>query len=227
MATPKTPTGADGAMNSPHRGSVVDVGPINAARKDRAMMVSGQKCRVRCARTAARVLYATVLILWSPPLTSAQAPLVDLEGYWNLGTLTPLQRPAEFKGKTTLSIDDATEYERTQFERRLQVNGDECQRLQADANDTWNEILAVDRRRTALITDPSEGRLPPSAMNSGAAGAPPAPLRYDNPEDIELVARWLIATRGTTSQASPPMIPNTVFSPFYQIVRTADDDRQH
>ena len=40
-------------------------------------------------------------------------PHPDLQGTWNGGTMTPLERPPEFKNKTLFTAEEAAEYVRT------------------------------------------------------------------------------------------------------------------
>ena len=48
---------------------------------------------------------------WSPPRTAWGAP--DLQGVWDYRTMTPLQRPREFTGKTVMSPEEAASTRRT------------------------------------------------------------------------------------------------------------------
>ena len=74
----------------------------------------------------------------------------DLQGIWDNRTITPLERPREFAQKATLTAAEAAAYEALTAERRV--------------NDRyyWDRgTTTVGDRRTALITDPADGRLPP------------------------------------------------------------------
>ena len=94
-----------------------------------------------------------------PALTPAQAPRdvpptpwgdPDLQGIWDNRTITPLERPREFAQQATLTAVEAAAYEASTAEQRV--------------NDRywWDRgASTVKDRRTALITDPADGRLPP------------------------------------------------------------------
>ena len=88
----------------------------------------------------------------------------DLQGTWTNQTLTPLERPAEFEGKPTL-----TEAEALEWEARLRegVNTDirtpgTLRDVTAAYNNIWydrGERIVADRR-TSLVIDPLDGKVP-------------------------------------------------------------------
>ena len=88
----------------------------------------------------------------------------DLQGTWTNQTLTPLERPAEFEGKPTL-----TEAEAVEWEARLRegVNTDirtpgTLRDVTAAYNNIWydrGERIVADRR-TSLVIDPLDGKVP-------------------------------------------------------------------
>ncbi len=82
------------------------------------------------------------------PRTPWGAP--DLQGVWDNRTITPLERPGQFAGQETLTADEATAYEaRTAVQR-------------VDDRYYWDRgTTTVADRRTALISDPADGRVPP------------------------------------------------------------------
>jgi hypothetical protein len=82
--------------------------------------------------------------------------------------------------------------------------------------------MSLDRRRTALIVDPADGRLPALVSGAKARATARAKRPYDDPEGADLADRCLLAIRANGSQASPPIIPSPVFAPYYQIVQTDD-----
>jgi hypothetical protein len=156
------------------------------------------------------------------PLAQRVEPGADLQGIWDNGTVTPLERPAEFKDKPYLAPDEAVEYARKFWDRTREALGEEYRQLQADANTTWNEPMPLDRGRTALIIDPQDGRLPPLVAGAKERALARAKKSYDDPEGADLADRCLLATRADRSQASPPIVPSPVFGTYYQIVQTDD-----
>ena len=97
----------------------------------------------------------------------------DLQGVWSYATLTPLERPAEFAGQPFLTDAQAAEFERrtlvVQNRDRRDGSGpagrgtDGRTDLDRAYNQVWWEYgsKVVGTRRTSLIVDPADGRIPP------------------------------------------------------------------
>ena len=102
------------------------------------------------------------------PRTPWGAP--DLQGVWDVRTITPLQRPTDLAGKRVLTDEEAAEYA-IRAQRRREQRRDravehrdglsEVDRVPYD--DFWVDTgsTAVSDRRTSLIVDPPDGRIPP------------------------------------------------------------------
>jgi len=133
--------------------------------------------------------------VWTPPRTADGQP--DLQGSWATATLTPVQRPAEFAGKEFLTEQEAAEYQRRTLE---QVNKDRRDGgaeadLQREYNEVWRDpgTPVVASRRTSLIVDPPDGRIPaftPEARKQQAARAEGGSVP-SGPEDFPLKARCI------------------------------------
>jgi hypothetical protein len=101
---------------------------------------------------------------WTVPRTPDGQP--DLGGVWSNATLTPLQRPPELAGKQFFTEQEAAEYEKRILEHN---NADRRDNRDTDAdvalayNDSWYDrgTHIVPTRRTSLIIDPPDGRIPP------------------------------------------------------------------
>jgi hypothetical protein len=122
-------------------------------------------------------LVALALVLESLALSAQPATTPpDLQGFWTNGTVTPLQRPAVFAGKEFLSVEEATEYERTwleQFRKNFPPEDLQAPDLDYTYMDRMNVVAS---RRTSLIIDPPDGRLPallPAAQARGRRGRNP------------------------------------------------------
>lgn len=89
----------------------------------------------------------------------------DIQGIWNFGTITPLQRPlnGEFANRDSLTVEEVAainhrEANRASAENRKNLDK-ETDRDLAYNQEWWDRGVSVGR--TALITDPPNGRLPP------------------------------------------------------------------
>ena len=148
----------------------------------------------------------------------------DLQGIWTNSTVTPLERPADLADTEFLTEEEAAEYarrarERTHGDRR---GADPEADLRIGYNDFWWDrgTTTVSTRRTSLIVDPPDGRIPPltpAARERAAQRAEARRLRpADGPEDRSLADRCI--TRGNNG---PPMLP-AGYNNNYQIVQTRD-----
>ena len=118
----------------------------------------------------------------------------DLQGTWSNGTITPLERPSEFAHQTYLSSTQATEYERTWLEN-FRKNFSEEDLMAPDLDYTiMDRQKVVPSRRTSLVTDPPDGRLPP-LLPAAKARADARPKKSnDDPEVMGMAERCLMET---------------------------------
>lgn len=186
------------------------------------------------ARVAALFVVLVVMVLvpalqpglagqvWQTPRTSWGH--ADLSGTWSTATITPLERPAELAGKASFTVAEAADYERVVVERtnRDQRPGDAAADVARAYNDFWwdSGTRVVPTRRTSLVVDPPDGRVPAlttAAQQRQAALAEARQLRgpADHPEDWNLWERCL--TRGLPTAMLPQVYNNN-----YQIVQTTD-----
>ena len=94
----------------------------------------------------------------------------DLQGVWNDATSTPLQRPAG-KGEAVLNEEQADQFAEqlaNDLSRDRRDGGNEV-----DVNRAYNEhwmdarrLKITQDRRTSLIVDPPDGRIPPTVQIS-------------------------------------------------------------
>src|SRR5881396_1858604 len=105
---------------------------------------------------------------WTPPRTPWGHP--DLQGVWDYRTITPLERPSALAGKEFLTEDEAAAFEREENRRQNRDLIDPAKGgLQYPPGGVipYNEFWyargksIVGTRRTSLIVDPPDGRLPP------------------------------------------------------------------
>ena len=158
---------------------------------------------------------------WTPARTADGHP--DLQGIWSNAILTPLERPAELAGKATLTEQEAAAYEKQTVERN-NVDHRDAVGTEADVarayNNAWYDrgSKVVKTRRTSLIVDPPDGRIPPltpEAMQRAADRAEARKLHpADGPEDRALNERCIL-----NNTTGPPMLPGP-YNNNYQIVQT-------
>jgi hypothetical protein len=166
------------------------------------------------------------LLAWQRPAHPQGRALVhpDLQGIWNGATLTPLQRPPEFKDASTFTPEEAAEYARTWSERarsRLPTADDRLTQVDIDDAFVESEAIKMDGLRTSLIVDPPTGVLPPLLPPAHARLAARPRRSFDDPETLGLAERCLLGNFGLGgSLASPPLVPSVVIPAYYQIVQT-------
>ena len=159
---------------------------------------------------------------WTAPRTPDGHP--DFQGIWSNATITPLERPAEFAGKATLTEKEAEEFtqqnlQQNNFDRR---DGGAAADVNRAYNAFWYDrgTQTVKTQRSSLVIDPPDGRVPaltPEAQKRQAARAERRRLHpADGPEDRSLSERCL-----NWATAGPPMLPS-FYNNNYQIVQTPD-----
>jgi hypothetical protein len=199
-----------------------------AAALDPAVL-SGQGARATAGKGA-----------YSPPRTSDGHP--DLQGIWDVSTITPLERPQN--QPAVLTEAQARQQEGTESTRVATAaapsNPDRAAPRAGGNVGTYNYfwidrgssvIMVNGERRSSLIVDPPDGRVP--ALTADAqkrsarrAAAPTSDAlettvggAYDGPEVRPLAERCLI---GFGSTSGPPTLPNYGYNNLKQIVQTKD-----
>src|SRR5258705_3000995 len=150
---------------------------------------------------------------------------------FTFAAVPPLQRPAALSGKDVLPPSEAVEFEASE---RARLNRDlfDPEKGQPSAgypgradggvlsyNDFWYERgsqLTADRR-TSLIIDPPDGRIPFSAATRARMAERAARTNagvFDDPEDLSLVDQCILGFN-----SGPPMISGT-YNNNLQIVQT-------
>ena len=193
---------------------------------------------VRCLVATLSVLALTMLVppsaagqsrKWTPPRTPDGKP--DIQGTFTFSTITPLQRPEALAGKDVLTAEEAAAFEAAENKRQNRDLFDPekgapslgyAPRSQGGVlsyNEFWYErgSQVTEDRRTSLIVDPPDGRIPFTAAtrarnaelaaknNSGFA---------DSYEDRSLTDRCILGFN-----SGPPMISST-YNNNMQIVQT-------
>src|SRR5712671_3200113 len=117
--------------------------------------------RIFGALMAAALVIAPLSIISVMSLASVCAGgQADLRGYWTNATFTPLERPADLAGKEFLTEAEAAAYEK----KRLLLEESQAKDDIHYDNAIWQKESydkVVSRRRTSLVIDPPDGKLPP------------------------------------------------------------------
>ena len=165
---------------------------------------------------------------WTVPRLADGRP--DLQGVWDFRTITPLERPEEFADQAVLTDEDEAVLVARALDRQIDrppAPGDV-----GGYNQFWiDRGTNVDEdRRTALIVDPPDGRLPARLPNvSEQVGSLRAdlpgerPVRYrsggigaDGPEDRGIAERCILGFN-----AGPPVRPGG-YNNNLQLFQTPD-----
>lgn len=158
---------------------------------------------------------------YQPPRNAQGHP--DLQGTWDFRTLTPLERPKEAADKAVFSPEEAEAFR----QKAVQANDVDNRRdvpatfdVEGAYNSAWYDFGTSinEDRRTSLIVDPPDGRLPeltpialegmknnlvrvPPVRELGSLGLPS--FRPAGPESLGLSERCLVGFN-----AGPPLTPS-------------------
>ena len=158
---------------------------------------------------------------WTAPRTPDGHP--DLQGIWSNATVTPLERPPELAGKATLTAQEAAVYEKQVIEQNDVDRRNDKGTVNDVArayNNAWYDrgTKVVKDRRTSLIVDPPDGRIPPLTPEAQKRADERAESRRlhpaDGPEDRALNERCIL-----NNTSGPPLMPGP-YNNNYQIVET-------
>ena len=187
--------------------------------------------------------FAAAVVMLAALVTSASgqtAPKTawgdpDLGGIWDFRTITPLQRPQDLGDKEFLTEEEAANLELEVIERNQELLERPPERTtaanQVDRrsdgtpgfyNNFWLDqgTRAVETRRTSLIIDPPDGRVPEMTPEAQERAAAAAAYREEHPADS-----WL--DRSTSDRcllgfnAGPPLSPGG-YNQNMQIFQTPD-----
>jgi hypothetical protein len=199
-------------------------------------------------RCLAAVLTVLAVVSMAPVPAAAQSavtstPLrtpwgdLDLQGRWTNDTFTPLQRPAHLAGKEFFTEEEAAELTRLltadgvdplagnvlneqNEERRRERVRQSKENIHYD-NAIWltaTRPKGLTSRRTSLIVDPPDGRIPPMRPEAQKREADRAAAMkgrvFDGPDTRPLSERCII-----WPHEGPPLIP-PVYNNIYQIFQT-------
>lgn len=172
------------------------------------------------------LLLAPVLLAQAFEIPRTEYGVPDLQGTYTYRTLTPLNRPRELADKATLTEAEAIEWQ--EFENRRQnrdliidsVGGASYPPGVISYNEFWYErgIETIADRRTSLIYDPPDGRMPATNAAGQERRAKIAEARRLSigPEARTLADRCLMS-----GGAGPPMVSGA-YNNNMQLIQTRD-----
>ena len=154
----------------------------------------------------------------APPATAQDGPRTawgapDLQGVWDFRTITPLQRPERYGDREFLTQEEAATLEQGAVDRDEELLLAAARKTEAGGNvgaynNFWMDrgTRTIETRRTSLIVDPPNGRMPEMSEAGQARAAERREYRAEHPADS-----WL--DRSTFDRCilgfntGPPMTP--------------------
>jgi hypothetical protein len=150
---------------------------------------------------------------WAAPRTADGHP--DLQGYWTNLSFTPLERPIEFGNREFLTAEESRNLFKQGIQHSYEFTYDNPAGTPVyDATTfglgAWQNGVKPNKR-TSLIIDPPNGRVPPLTPEAQRAKASRVTkTNIENPEDLALGVRCLTFGR-------PPIQPAAYNSNYYII----------
>ena len=123
-------------------------------------------------RSVAPALLVALVVLAAGPAMGQDAPRTpwgapDLQGIWDFKTATPLERPEDRGEQAFLTEEEAANIEQEAVDRNIRLWEAPPRRTEAGQNvggynNFWLDFgtTVIDSRRTSLIVDPPNGRIP-------------------------------------------------------------------
>ena len=164
----------------------------------------------------------------TPPLRTAWGD-PNLQGRFTNKTITPFERPDTLAGKEFLTIEEAAELEQARAAADAARDDEVPADIVGNYNQHWFDrgTTVVETRRTSIIVDPPDGRLPsltpeekekaPSSEEvRRLVGARRGTGLIETWEDLDLNDRCIL-----WPNSGPPML-SSAYNNNYQIFQTAD-----
>ena len=169
----------------------------------------------RLAAVTASAAVVMVTMLASPALGKSTTTAwgdPNLQGIWDFRTITPMERPEELADQEFLTAEEAANLEQEVLDRNDELEARAAQRTEAGGRVGAYNNFWMDRgtrtdggRRTSLIVDPPNGRVPALTVDGQGRKDATAALRGRlaiGPEDRSMGERCLLGFN-----AGPPMEP--------------------
>ena len=188
--------------------------------------------RILASPSAAAVVVAVVSLGAGSAVAQSNVPRTgwgqpDLQGVWDFRSITPLERPEDLADQEFFTAEEAVNIEQEATDRDARLWEQAAQRTEAGGNvgaynNFWMDrgLKAVGTRRTSLIVDPPNGRMPDlTTEGQHRADARRAHRREhpaDGPEDFSAGVRCILGFN-----AGPPFTPSA-YNNNMQLFQTPD-----
>jgi len=141
----------------------------------------------------------------------------DFQGIWTNATITPMERPAEFANKPFLTEQEAAEYEKNYVQHQKEsftndVNGP----LRLTWWDSGSKV--VQTRRTSIVIDPPDGKIP--ALTPKAQAAERAQRQARRGGHIDTIADRPLNERCIIWPTDGPPMMSSFYNNNYRIVQS-------
>ena len=161
---------------------------------------------------------------WTMPRTPDGQP--DLHGYWTSESFTPLERPAKYQGREFLTDQEAEAAQKAGLQRAYDRTYDDPVEEPVYDSTTFGLTPSLEgfapNKRTSLIVDPPDGRLPPRTPEALARpkaigdrdyiepdGHGGGIVHADTPRDIG------VRTTCISMSGGPPILPGAYNNGLY------------
>ena len=188
--------------------------------------------RLRTSLSTVAAVVVIVSLSAVPAVAQSDAPRTawgqpDLQGVWDFRSITPLQRPERLENQEFLTEEEAAELEQAAVARDAAAWDREARRTEAGGNvgadnNFWMDRgqKAVGTRRTSLIVDPPNGRMPEQTTAAQQRAGVRRDYRRehpaDGPEDFSNGVRCILGFN-----AGPPFTPSA-YNNHMQLFQTPD-----
>ena len=193
------------------------------------------------SRVAVALLAAGVSLGAASAVAQTDAPRTawgqpDLQGVWDFRTITPLQRPENLADQEFLTEEEAANLDQAAVDRNTRLWNQDAQRTEAGENvdsrgrgeapGSYNQFWidsgtrTIGTRRTSLIIDPPNGKMPSSTPDGERRAEERRVYRSEHPADS-----WVDFSAGVRCilgfNAGPPFTPSA-YNNNMQLFQTPD-----
>ena len=155
----------------------------------------------------------------------------DLQGVWDFRTITPMERPEDLAGKEFLTAEEAAELEDIRAAENAARDDQVPDDIVGNYNTFWFDRgdSVIETRRTSLVIDPPDGRIPPLTPEAEGRRAAMTEARRNTGPHEPTPGGWVddLGPNGlqvrciTGFNSGPPMTPGA-YNNNVQIFQTPD-----